>query len=128
MSEICALPNETRKLRQARQIRVDLNASERNGLAAVTSLIELQATMLAFREASDLPPTFGLSVLGEVATASLGMIENLRRVERAHRQCLKQSENAGIDIEALGDISDCPTSALPGDIAATGADRMRVVA
>lgn len=128
MSEICALPNETQKLRHARQIKLDLSASERNGLATVASLVELQATMLAFREASELPPTFGLSVLGEVASASLGMIENLRRVERAHRQCLRQSGIAGVDITAIGDTSDCPTSERTGtEIAATAATRMRAV-
>jgi hypothetical protein len=129
VSEICALPNETRKLRHARQIKLDLSASERNGLAAVASLIELQSTMLAFREVSELPPTYGLSMLGEVASASLGMIENLRRVERAHRQCVKQSASIGIDIRALGDVSDCPTSEQTGEeIAAATPERMRVVA
>jgi hypothetical protein len=110
VSEICALPNETNKLRHARQIRLDIGASERSGLAAVASLVELQATMLSFRDVSEMHPTFGLSTISEIASASLGMIENLRRVERAHKMCVKQSELAGIDIKAVGDVSQCPTS------------------
>lgn len=129
MSEICALPHETQKLRHARQIKIDLNASERNGLAAVASLVELQATILAFRESAELHPTFGLSVLGEVASASLGMIENLRRVERAHRHCLREGQNVGIDISAIGDTSDCPTSEHGGeDKASDAGERIRIVA
>lgn len=114
MSEICALPNETNKLRHARQIKLDLGTSERTGLAAVASLVDLQATMLSFRDVSELHPTFGLSAISEIASASLGMIENLRRVERAHKMCVKHGEIAGLDIKAVGDVSACPTSEQAG--------------